>query len=132
MVKKFTLVCGVVLALLVLAIAVVAVSAKSSAKADSPFVEGNQTGAVVTKDFPCGIVVPTGGEAVTTRSHDVQTPSGKETLVCHAHVVNPTGREASRTGILCVGSHGITTTDSRNEESASGQLTLTCHFPTRP
>ena len=127
MVKKITLVCGIALVLSVLATVMVV----SPALADSPFVVGNQTGAVVTNDFPCGILVPTGGAVLATDSHDVQNSAGEETLVCSANVVNPTGQAASLVNIPCFGSFGVTLTD-HTEESASGELTLTCHFPTRP
>jgi len=74
MVKKIALVCGVALAFSVLAVAVMVVSPGSSAKADSPFVVGNQTGAVVKNDFTCGILVPTGGAVLATDSHDGKNP----------------------------------------------------------
>jgi hypothetical protein len=48
-------------------------------------VKTNENGAVVEKDFLCGVPTEDGGFALTTDSHAVVTPSGNSNLQCHLH-----------------------------------------------
>ena len=88
-------------------------------------------GATVTKDLPCGILTPPFGSVVATDSIFVLTPSGHAVLVCKGDLpagVGPTSAIVID-GLLC-GAPGVApTTRSHTTITPSGEVNLTCHFP---
>ena len=126
MVKKIALVCGVALALSVLAVAVMVVSPGSSAKADSP------DSAFVFHSCPDKSFFPTtiGGFHIVYCFDEIQTSSGNATAILHGDLVSPStppDQATIITGWRCRTTNGITF-DTRLVVNPSGEVNGTCHF----
>ena len=139
MVKKITPVYGVAIVLLALA-AVMVVSPKSSAKADSP--------AVVITDTPCLFLDGNGFLVSASDSQAVVTDSGNRKITCTGQVTpSSTDQDAvhwnfDNTGLFCsiYGNPSISsglarhphrfpfTQDWEEVVTPSGQATLSCHI----
>ena len=104
----------------VLAMTIALVSWKSSKTTD---------GAVVIKDFGCGLLDGDGHGVTSDASHSVITSSGNSTMKCSATVANSAHKtvkyNADNTGMGCLTLAGATW-DWSEVVSASGQATLTC------
>ena len=127
MVKKISLVCGVALVLSVLAVAVVVVSARSSAKADSP------NSAIVIRDTGCGMLDGNGAFVFTPEDQAVITHSGNSKITCTAQVTPSSTAQGAvhwnfdNTGFLC-GTTAAVTQHWQEVVTPSGQATLSCQF----
>ena len=125
MVKKITLVCGVALALSVLAAVMVVASPRSSAKADSP--------AIVIKDSGCGLLDGNGGFVFTPEEQAVITSSGNSKITCSTQVTPSSTAQGAvhwnfaNTGLLC-GTFAALTQHWEEVVTPSGQATLSCQF----
>ncbi len=93
--------------------------------------------AVHINAFNCGLFDGNGTFVLTTTSRIVATQSDNNNVIlkCMADVTPPnTGTAVKTEGFLCGGTdangNSITTTDSREVVSASGEAVLTCKFKT--
>jgi len=136
--KKIALVYGVAIVLLAVA-AVMVVSTRSSAKADSP--------AVVITDPSCDFLDGNGSFALASDSQAVITDSGNSKITCTGQVtLSSTAQGAvhwnfDNTGLLCSTSSGLLppphhhhgpppplTRDWEEVVTPSGQAKLSCHI----
>ncbi len=135
MVKTITPIYAVAIVLLALA-AVMLVSTRSSAKADSP--------AVVITDFGCTFLNGNGFLAFASDSQIVVTESGNSKLTCTGQVTPSATAQGAvhwnfdNTGLLCSIPRGLflhhhrpplpLTRDWEEVVTPSGQATLSCHI----
>ncbi len=88
-------------------------------------------GATVTKDLGCGILTPPFGSVTATDSIFVLTPSGHAVLVCKGDLpagIGPTSAIVID-GLVCNAPGVAPTTRSHTTITPSGEVNLTCHFP---
>ena len=119
------------LALLVVAVTAIALVATLSGTV--AFANGQGSGAVVDKDFECYLSAGASGLGVdlwtTDMTHDVGTPGGTASLVCHFDI--PDGEEPAKAikneGFLC-GTHSGLTDDSKSVVTPGGKATLRCQI----
>lgn len=88
-------------------------------------------GATVTKDLACGILTPPFGSVTATDSIFVLTPSGHAVLVCKGDLPSGVGPKSAIVinGLVCNAPGVAATTTSHTTIAPSGEVNLTCHFP---